>query len=170
MESKEPTSVETESVAVYEKVPKEETAVKTVSALKRRYRDRHPAAGRHRQLKKRTQGDGGSRKKLAAASRGMTRRAIPAPRKGNGHQGPGRDNVARGAPKGQTFERTCRAQPECNNGIRSQGLKERLRLESRRTLNKVFRQTVELEIRLWNMRLRTLLRGRPLRNERKDCT
>jgi hypothetical protein len=29
----------------------------------------------------------------------LTRRNIPAPRKGYGPQGPGQDNVARGAPK-----------------------------------------------------------------------
>jgi hypothetical protein len=36
LENKEPTSVETESVAMREEVPKEEFAVKTVRALKER--------------------------------------------------------------------------------------------------------------------------------------
>jgi hypothetical protein len=38
-ESKEPTSLEVEFVAVPEEVPKEEATVKTVTALNKRYRD-----------------------------------------------------------------------------------------------------------------------------------
>jgi hypothetical protein len=56
LQSKEPTSVETESVAVHEDVPKEEDC-------------------RH-----------GPRAIVAAASRGMTHRAIPTPRKGQSRQ------------------------------------------------------------------------------------
>jgi hypothetical protein len=74
-----------ESEAEHE-VRKDKAALETYGALKERYGDRHLAVGR-RQLKKRTQGDGGSRKKLAVARKGMTRRAIPAPRKGHGGQG-----------------------------------------------------------------------------------
>jgi hypothetical protein len=37
LESKEPTSVEIEPVAVHEEVPEENAAVKTVRALKKRY-------------------------------------------------------------------------------------------------------------------------------------
>jgi hypothetical protein len=124
LESKKPTSVEMESEAEHEEVLKEEAAVEAYGALKERYGDRHLAVGRRQQLKKRSQGDGGSRKKLAAARRGMTRRAIPAPRMGHGRQGPGRDNVARGTLKGRTFGKRHRAQPEWNNGIRNRGLKE----------------------------------------------
>jgi hypothetical protein len=39
LESKEPNSVELESVTVHEEVPKEKAAVKTVRALKERYGD-----------------------------------------------------------------------------------------------------------------------------------
>jgi hypothetical protein len=66
------------SDAEHKEAPKEETAVETFGALKERYRDWHLAIMHRSQLKKRTQGSGGSRKKLAAASRGMTCRAIPA--------------------------------------------------------------------------------------------
>jgi hypothetical protein len=100
LESKEPTSVEIQSAAVHEEVPREE---RTVRALKKRYGDKHLAVGYHQQLKKWTQGDGGSRKKLAATCRGMTRHAIPAPRKGHGCQGPGMDSVVRGVPEGRTL-------------------------------------------------------------------
>jgi hypothetical protein len=55
LESKEPTSVQMESVTVHE-----EAAGKTVRALKEQYGDRRLAVGRRRQLKKRSQGDGGS--------------------------------------------------------------------------------------------------------------
>jgi hypothetical protein len=69
-------------------VPKEEVAVKTVKALKKRYGDRYRAIGCHRQTKKRTQGDGGYRKKMGPIHRGMTRRAGVARGKGRGHTGP----------------------------------------------------------------------------------
>jgi hypothetical protein len=45
LESKEPTSVEIESIVVHEEVPKEEAAVKTVRALKERCGDWHLAVG-----------------------------------------------------------------------------------------------------------------------------
>jgi hypothetical protein len=57
-----------------------------------------------------------------------------------------RDNVARGTLTGWTFGKRRRAQPECNNGIRNRGLKERLRVRNKGTLNKIFRRTIELEV------------------------
>jgi hypothetical protein len=66
--------------------------------------------------------------------------------------------------------------PECSNGIRSRGLKERLHLGSRRTLNKTFTQTIELEIakqtvrtsiRLQKMNVRTLWRAQPPLKQKK---
>jgi hypothetical protein len=45
-ESKEPTSVEKESIAVHQEVPKEEAAVKTVRALTKQYEDQNLAVGR----------------------------------------------------------------------------------------------------------------------------
>jgi hypothetical protein len=41
-------------------VPKEETTVKTFEALKKQYGDQHLAVGHWQQLKKRSQGNGGS--------------------------------------------------------------------------------------------------------------
>jgi hypothetical protein len=58
--------VEMKSETVHEEVPKKEAAVKSFEALKKRHGDRHLAVGRHGKLK------GGSRKKLAAAYRGIT--------------------------------------------------------------------------------------------------
>jgi hypothetical protein len=46
--------------------------METFEALKERYGGRNLAAGGSRQMKKRTLGDDGSRRKLAAARRGMT--------------------------------------------------------------------------------------------------
>jgi hypothetical protein len=97
--------VERESTVVHGEIPKEEATVKTVRLLKEQYGDQHLTVGRHRLLKQRTQGNGGSRKKLDATHRGITRHTIPAPCKVHGHQGPGRDNVVRGAPKEQMLER-----------------------------------------------------------------
>jgi hypothetical protein len=104
---------EKETVAEQREVPKEEAAVETIGALKKRYGDRHLAVGRRRQLKKRTKGDGGSRQKLAVVRKGMTRRAGVARRKGGSHNGPTveqrrrknrtTDSVGRGTSKGRTF-------------------------------------------------------------------
>jgi hypothetical protein len=60
LKSKAPASVEIGSVSVHEEVPKEEATVKTFRALKKRYGDQHLAVGRRLQLKKWTQGKGGS--------------------------------------------------------------------------------------------------------------
>jgi hypothetical protein len=79
---------ENEAMAKHKEVPKEEAALEIIGALKDRYGDRHLAVGRRRQPKKRTQGDGGSRKKLATACRQMTRLAGRARHKGHGHKGP----------------------------------------------------------------------------------
>jgi hypothetical protein len=116
LESMEPTSLEIESGSELQEVPKEEATVKTVRALKKRHGDRHLDIKRRGQLKKRSQGNGGYRKKLAAAWRGMTRLSIPPQRKGQGQ-----DNVARGAPKGQMFGMRRRTKPEGITGIRNEG-------------------------------------------------
>jgi hypothetical protein len=87
------------------KSPNEEAAVETIRTLKDQYEDQHLAIGCLQQPTKLTQGDGGSRKKLAAACRRMTCHAIPAPRKGHGHQGPGKNDVVCETPKVRTFEK-----------------------------------------------------------------
>jgi hypothetical protein len=74
--------------------------------LEDRYGVRHLVVWCHRQPKKRTEGDGGSRKKLAAARRRMIRRAGTARRKVRGRKGP-------------TVEKRRLKGPECNNGIRN---------------------------------------------------
>jgi hypothetical protein len=89
----EPTDLEAnpdemKSVAEQQEVLKEDAAVETIRALEDRYGDRHLAVRHRRKPKKRTQGNGGSRKKLAAARRRMTHRAVPAWRKGCGHISP----------------------------------------------------------------------------------
>jgi hypothetical protein len=92
--------------------------VETVGALDDNFGDRRLAVGRRRQRKKRTQGDGGSRKKLAIGSRRMTHSAIPASRKEHGRQGLGRrDNVARGVHEERTLGKRRWAQREWKNGI-----------------------------------------------------
>jgi hypothetical protein len=78
---------EMKSVVEHREVPKE-AAVGTIRALEDRYGDRHLAVECRRQPKKQIQGDGGSRKKLAAALRQMTCHAVPAWHKGRGHKGP----------------------------------------------------------------------------------
>jgi hypothetical protein len=56
----------------------------------------------------------------------MTHHAFPAPHKGHGCQGPDKDSVGRGAPKGQTLEKRQWTCQECSNGIRDRDLEEQL--------------------------------------------
>jgi hypothetical protein len=71
-EKHEEISEETQSQLEHQEVPKEEAAVKTVTALKKQYGNRWLAMGGNGKPKKRTQGNGGARKEVAAAYRGMT--------------------------------------------------------------------------------------------------
>jgi hypothetical protein len=89
LESKELTSVEIEFVAVHDKIPKEEATVKIVRAPKERYGDQHLATGHRRQLKKQTQGDGGSVKKLVAVQEQYGVRGMVIQDRDNGKIGPG---------------------------------------------------------------------------------
>jgi hypothetical protein len=59
-----PEKIENESE--HQEVPNEESAVETIRALEDRYGDWHLAIGCRHQPKKRTQGDGGTRKKLTS--------------------------------------------------------------------------------------------------------
>jgi hypothetical protein len=81
-EKQEANPEEMKSVAEHQEV-----GVKTVRALKDRYGDLHLAVGCRRQLQKRSQGDGGSRKKLDVACSGMNRHAGMPWRKGRCHTG-----------------------------------------------------------------------------------
>jgi hypothetical protein len=93
LETKEPTSVEREFESEHPEVPKEGEAVNSFGALKMQHGDRHLAVRRGEKQEKQTQGNGGSRKKLATTCRGMTHNAIPATCKGHGRQGQGKDNA-----------------------------------------------------------------------------
>jgi hypothetical protein len=77
---------EIKSVAEHQEVSKEESSVEAIGAPGDRYGDRHLVVGRRRQPKKRTQGDGGSRKKPAAVRSRVNRHAFPARRKGLGQK------------------------------------------------------------------------------------
>jgi hypothetical protein len=84
--------------------------------------------------------------KLAATCRGMTRHANPTWRKGHCHQGQGKDKAVPRTQKGQTFRKRHRVKQEGINGIRNQGLKEQLHLRKKRTPNRIFGKTKELEV------------------------
>jgi hypothetical protein len=79
-----------EVTAEQQDVPKEEAAVETIRAVVDWYENRHLAIGHIQRWKKRTQGDDGPWQNLAAAEGWLTRRAISAPHKWHGCQGPGR--------------------------------------------------------------------------------
>jgi hypothetical protein len=116
-------SEEMKSVAVHEEVTKEDAAVKTIRARNKWYVDRQLAVGRRRQPKKRTQGNGGARKELAAVRGQLTGRANPARLKEHGRQVPGKVSVVQGTHKGRTFGTRSRVEPQCNSGIRNRDLK-----------------------------------------------
>jgi hypothetical protein len=111
-EAKEPTSVEMKSVTKLEEVLKEEAAVTSVGTLKKRHGDWHLDVRYRGQPKKRTQGNGESRKKLAVACRGMTRCTIPAWGKGHCCQG-------------RTFRKGRWAKPESITGTGTEILRSR---------------------------------------------
>jgi hypothetical protein len=113
LESKEPASVEVMAVALHEEVPKEEATVESFGGPKKQNGDRNLAIGRRRKLKKMTQGNCQSRKKLFITCRRMTHHAIPACREGRGHKGP-------------TLERGQWMNHKDSNGIRDRDIKEQL--------------------------------------------
>jgi hypothetical protein len=89
-----------EAIAEQQEVANEEPTVVTFGALKDQTGDRCLAIRHHGRPKKWTQGNGGSCQKLALTCGRLSHGAVSAPRKGYGCQGPGRDSIARGAPKG----------------------------------------------------------------------
>jgi hypothetical protein len=91
---------EIESEAEHEKVPKD-AMVKPFGAMKKRHRDRHLAVGQCGEPKERTWGNCGSRRKLAATRRGMTRCVGVARRRGHGRKGYDQDSVVQETQKGR---------------------------------------------------------------------
>jgi hypothetical protein len=72
LERKESTPVEMANIGAHPDVPNEQAEVETVRVLEDRYGNRPLAIGRHQPLKKQTQSDGGSQKKLATSCRWPT--------------------------------------------------------------------------------------------------
>jgi hypothetical protein len=66
---------EMECESEHKEIPKEDAVVKPVEGRKKRHRGQKLAAGRHGEPKELTRGDCGSRRKLAAACRKVSRRA-----------------------------------------------------------------------------------------------
>jgi hypothetical protein len=83
LEGEKPNSVEMELDVGHQGVPREDAAIMPVEGRKTRHRGRKQAAGRHVEPKELNRGICGSRKKLAAAFRKMSRRATVAWRKRN---------------------------------------------------------------------------------------
>jgi hypothetical protein len=176
---------ETGSDAEHKEVPEEDVAVKPVGVLKMQHGYQNLVTERCQKSKKRTQGNVGSWKKLAAACRWITCHAIPAQ-----HKEQCQDSVARGAPKGRMLQRTQQTCQEGSNGIRNRGVKEQLRLWKEKTTGNCIRErsrrqklrlgsqkTLELEnmkrvakssVRIRKMSGRTLWTGRPPPKEKMN--
>jgi hypothetical protein len=90
---------EMESEPAHQEVPKQEASVKSFGALKKRHGDWRLSVGRSKKLKERTQENGGSRREMANACRGTTRRAGVARDKGYGRQGQGQNDEVQGIRK-----------------------------------------------------------------------
>jgi hypothetical protein len=170
LERMEPAPVEMANIAVHHVDSNREEHKETVGATDDQSGDWHLAIGRHRQPKKWTQGKGGFQQKLAAARGQLTRSSVSASRKGHGCQGPGRDRVARRAPKGWTLKKRCQARPKRNKGIRDLGLRRELHLGSKETFYEalgqiigleVTKQAVEFSFGLQKMSVKTLWRSWP---------
>jgi hypothetical protein len=162
MEKIEPDSGTLQSVAEHREVPNEYDVVKPVRGRKKRHRGRQQAERRRGVPKKLIRGDCGSRKKLAAACRKVSRHATVAwrkrsifrkswtqancgPRKevtaadmkvtryaGHMREEQIKDDVARRSPRGGTFDKKLWRSPECKNGIRSGVVEEPLHLRKGR--------------------------------------
>jgi hypothetical protein len=153
-----------QSVGEHQEVPREEAAVIPVRGRKRRHRGRKQAAGRCGEPKELTQGDCGSRKKLAAGCRKASHRATVAWRKRNvfrkswthGNCGPRKEVTAAGrkitrctghrhkknvplytwrSPKGGTHEKRLERGPECSNGIKN---RDERRIKDPRTRRQLY--------------------------------
>jgi hypothetical protein len=94
-----------QSEAVHREVPKDKAAAKSSGALTKWHTGRHLAAERRQKPKER------ARKKLVAAAKKMNRRAGVIR-----HKGHGKNNVARGAPKGRMREKRPWKNPGMQNG------------------------------------------------------
>jgi hypothetical protein len=67
-------------------------------------------------------------------------------RKGHGHQGHDRDNVAPGTQRGRTGEKRHLEKPGGSHGIRNRDFKEQLRLGNERTSGGIYRKALVLKI------------------------
>jgi hypothetical protein len=142
--------------------PNEVATVETIGALEDQHGGWHLAIGCCRQPKKRTQGDGGSRKTFATTRSRMTHHAAPAQHTGRVH-------------KRSTVEKIWQKGPECNNNNRNQGARQQLFMRKDRPSGSIFRKTVKLEIKkqivgsstgVWEASDWTLWRGQPLQKKR----
>jgi hypothetical protein len=106
---------EIEPDSEHREVPQEVAAVKSSGTMKKRHRDRHLAAGRCGKPKELTRGDCGSRRKLAAACRKVSRRARASWHSRNTAREYIRAKVERGI-------RTVRTRHEGGNGMKGLGL------------------------------------------------
>jgi hypothetical protein len=149
LEEKKSAPEETEAVAESREVPKGATDEEAFGATEDRTGEQRLAVRRHRQRKKRAQGNGGPRQKFAATVGRPTRRFVPALHKGGLRKGPGKEcrsgirrpgrtfrsridgrslkqrqikgNVVRETPEGQAYNKGRLTCPECNNSIRGRG-------------------------------------------------
>jgi hypothetical protein len=128
LDNKEPNPDDMESEVERREVPEEEATVKYSGTMKKWHRGRNLAAGRRGEPKELNRGDCGSRVKLAAACRKVSRRAAVAWRKRIVvRKDLSRNQVERGAPKKRKSEKRLWKCPECNSGLSDRGLRQQLR-------------------------------------------
>jgi hypothetical protein len=140
----ESTLEETEAAVGRQKLRENEINAENIGSSEDRYGEQRLAVRRRRGAKKRSQDSVGSRQKVSAARKRCIRRAIPAVRKGNICKGPGKDDSARGAPKGRRLQKTHWINLECNIGIRNRDPKDQLCLRMKRTSDRIIRRKNEL--------------------------
>jgi hypothetical protein len=151
LEKKELTPEETEAMAEFQEIPNGVTDEEMIGTAKDRSRGLPLAIGCHRQLKTRTKRDGGSRQECAATVGWPTRRTVPAMRKGKLRRGPGKEcsNGIRGQSKASRNEKRRRMCPVFKNGVWDREERQHLLLNKERILNKMIRQSPDLETVKW---------------------
>jgi hypothetical protein len=182
LEEEEPAPEGTEVVAKSQEVPEGATDEEAIGVTEDRSKNLRLAVGCRGRLKTRTKRDGRLRQDCAATVGRPTRRFVPALRKGGLRKGPGgmcrrscirgrrmssragkrgmAKNIAvRETPEGRTCKQHRLARPECDHGVSDEGTRQRLHPEREKTLKRVIRQSLDLEIAKSIVESRIGLRG-----------
>jgi hypothetical protein len=130
--------VATEAVTERQETHAEVLNVDSVRSLNARCLNQQIKIQHHRKLKKRTQGNGESSKKLIAVHTRIIQRAVPAVRKGNMRKMPGNESTARRMPQSKMHLKF-------NMGRDNRVARKQLQPKRLRTSDKIIRKHIEIK-------------------------